>query len=428
MSPYITASFLYNVYMRKILIVFAFLASLVFPIKTVNAIETPTSVDNNKFGIHITDESDIEDAARLVNSSGGDWGYVTFVIREDERNVNRWQNVFDKLRRQHLIPLVRIATTQDEGNWTKPDPDDISGWVNFFESLNWVIKNRYIIIGNEANHATEWGGEVDSTGYGEFVTNISKRLKLSSPDYFVMMGGLDASAPDNKSHMSEEKFLRQLILKYPKYFENLDGWVSHSYPNPDFSAPPTNTGQKSIKTYEWELSLLRRMGVSKNLPVFVTETGWAHRTETESDYLDPEELNEYYQKLFEIYLNDSNIIAFTPFILNYSGPPFDIFSWKDNRGYYYEFFEDTQKVLKIKGSPIQITEAEIIFEIAPEFINKNNNTYAVGIVKNTGQSIWIQGITREANEKGKDRMLEIDSPLFTDIEPGKIGIILYRKI
>ena len=138
MSPYITASFLYNVYMRKILIVFAFLASLVIPIKTVNAIETPTSVDNNKFGIHITDENDIEDAARLLNSSGGDWGYVTFVIREDERDINRWQNVFDKLRRQHLIPLVRIATTQDEGNWTKPDPDDISSWVNFFESLNWV--------------------------------------------------------------------------------------------------------------------------------------------------------------------------------------------------------------------------------------------------------------------------------------------------
>jgi len=153
--------------MRKFIYVITFLFFLFSFNGGALAIENPTAVSNNKFGIHIMNENDLDNAARLVNSSGGDWGYVTFVIREDERDNNRWQKAFDKARRLHLIPIVRLATIQDGGNWTKPDPNDITSWVNFLDSLNWVIKNRYIIIGNETNHATEWGGELNPEGYGE---------------------------------------------------------------------------------------------------------------------------------------------------------------------------------------------------------------------------------------------------------------------
>ena len=34
----------------------------------------PLSVPNNRFGIHIVDPNDVADAAKLVNSSKGDWG------------------------------------------------------------------------------------------------------------------------------------------------------------------------------------------------------------------------------------------------------------------------------------------------------------------------------------------------------------------
>src|SRR4030042_3931685 len=166
--------------MRKILFSFLFLLLSIFP-KSLSAIETSVAVDNNKFGIHILNESDQEDASRLVNSSGGDWGYMTIVIREDERDTAKWQRIFDKARRLHLIPIIRLATTQNGENWTKPDPNDITSWINFLDSLNWVIKNRYIVIGNEPNHATEWGGEVDPIGYGEYFSNLSKSLKVSNP-------------------------------------------------------------------------------------------------------------------------------------------------------------------------------------------------------------------------------------------------------
>ena len=405
-------------------LIFFFLNSLKFCV----ASENPTAVDNNKFGIHVLNDSDLEDASKLVNSSGGDWGYVTFVIREDERDSARWQKVFDNARRLHLIPIIRLATKQDGGNWIKPDIEDITSWINFLDSLNWVVKNRYIIIGNEPNHANEWGGEINPGDYGEYFINLSKRLKVSSPDYFVLMAGLDASAPDNKLHISEAKFLRNLILKHPDIFNYTDGWISHSYPNPNYSAPPTGLGQKSVKTYDWELSLLRQYGITKNLPVIISETGWAHKTDSEKGYLDPEKLTDYYKELFEIYQNDPKVIAFTPFVLNYNLPPFDIFSWKKPDNSFYTFFDETQKILKKSGHPIQIYEAEIVFEIFPELVKENGKVYAVGIAKNTGQGIWEKDIPTEITLKGSAAKLEIKSPIFTDIEPGKIGIILYRKI
>ncbi len=414
--------------MKKLFYIIFIFVLYLLNAKNVLAIENPAAVENNKFGIHIINESDLDDASRLVNSSGGDWGYVTFVIREDERDVSRWQKIFDRARRLHLIPIVRLATKQEGENWTKPNIDDIGKWVTFLDSLNWVIINRYIIIGNEPNHATEWGGQINPIEYAEYCESILKSLKISSPDYFLMIAGFDSSAPDNKTHMSEEKYLRKMLTSNPKIFNNIDGWVSHSYPNPNFSASPQSTGQKSVKSYEWELSLLKRIGVNKPLPVFITETGWAHNTENNNDYLEPDILTDYYKRLFEIYQNDGKIIAFTPFILNYADPPFDIFSWKKADGSFYPFFEETQRILKTKGSPMQITEAEILFEIVPEFIKKGNYVYKAGIAKNTGQTIWMRGTTIGGTEKDKESKLEIDSPLFTDIEPGKIGIILYRML
>lgn len=68
---------------------------------------TNSFAKNNKFGIHIMDEHDLVDAANLVNSNGGEWGYVTIVIRDDQLNRDRWQSVFNQMRRLKLIPIVR---------------------------------------------------------------------------------------------------------------------------------------------------------------------------------------------------------------------------------------------------------------------------------------------------------------------------------
>src|SRR3989344_7494134 len=188
--------------MSKIISILCFILLLLVVIaKEVKAITDPRTQPNNKIGIHILDETDISDAAKLVNSSGGDWGYVTLVIRTDQRDPIIWQKIFDRLRRSHVIPIVRIASKPYDHSWEKLVYDEIDGWVTFLNSLNWVTENRYVVIGNEPNHAKEWGGEINPEEYSNYLAGISKKLKASSGDFFILNGALDASAPDNGIYM-----------------------------------------------------------------------------------------------------------------------------------------------------------------------------------------------------------------------------------
>jgi len=378
--------------MKKfILILFTIMVLFTFT-KTALAVVDPTDVKNNVFGIHIHDESDLEDAAKLVNSKGGDWGYVTIVIRKDDRNTQKWQEIFDKMRRLHLIPILRIATRQQNGGWEKPSFDEIDGWVSFLNNLNWVIKNRYIIIGNEPNHAKEWGNELNPEEYANYLHQFSSKLKETSGEFYILPAGLDASAPSDKLHIDEAQFLQRMLNENPSTFEHIDGWNSHSYPNPNFSASATKTGRGSIRTYEWELNLLNNLGVEKILPIFITETGWVHNKNGRNGNLSPSVISERFITAFgDVWLNDDRIIAITPFILNYQEPPFDIFSWKDKEGKYYEFYDRIQNISKIKGAPEQNHSLNITAILFPKVIKKGDLLYSVAYAKNTGQSIWKQG-------------------------------------
>src|SRR3989344_543595 len=287
--------------MRAALVLFLFLLATA----QVRAIYDPLSVPNNKYGIHIADPQDIPDAAFLVNSNG-DWGYVTLVIQDNDRNTDKWQRIFNQMRRLHVIPLVRLATRPEGNTWKKPQPEDIRDWKTFLNSLNWPTENRYVILFNEPNHAAEWGNAINPEEYADILASFAKELKATSPDFFILPAGLDASAPNSNSTMDEEAFLRRMIAKQPDAVSLLDGWTTHSYPNPGFSGSPHALGRGTLRSYLWELSLL-----GKQLPVFITETGWQHQsltTETIAEYLKEASLGAW---------KDPRIVAITPFIFNY---------------------------------------------------------------------------------------------------------------
>lgn len=213
------------------------------------AVYDPLSVANNRFGIHIVNISDLEDAAKLVNSAGGDWGYVTLVITKNDRNTPKWQEVFDKMRGLHLIPIVRIATAPDGENWEKPSFGEIDGWVAFLNSLNWVVKNRYVVIANEVNLGKEWGGEVNPEEYATYLKSFSQKLKVVNSDFFILPAGFDASLKTSKTSLDETVYLRRMLAKEPDVFEAVDGWTSHSYPNPAFSGSAFAHGRGSVRTF-----------------------------------------------------------------------------------------------------------------------------------------------------------------------------------
>ncbi len=331
----------------------------------VSAISDPLTVANNKFGIHITDENDLNNAAKLVNSTGGDWGYITIVIREDERNIDRWQNVFDKLRILHLIPLVRIATNLEGDYWKNPELPDAITWTDFLSKLKWVTKNRYVIIYNEPNHAKEWGWKLDPISYAQILSSFSATLKRNSEEFFVLPAGFDASAPNSKETMDEVKYLKMMKQYNPDIFDAIDGWTSHSYPNPGFTGDSIDRGRGSVGTYRWELKLLDTLGVTKKFPVFITETGWPHQDGSIFNrfFKKTDKIPELLERTIREIWSDENIVAITPFILNYQSYPFSNFSWqKYLSDDFYPQYDMYQRLPKVEGKPIleEIKEEKVL--------------------------------------------------------------------
>lgn len=424
----------------KIIVFGCLLILNLLTLPSAQAIVDPLASPNNKFGIHIISSTPDEasPAADLVNSTGGDWGYVTVLIESKDRNKEKWQTFFNELRRRHLVPLVRLATQPEGSVWKIPYEGEEIAWADFLDSLIWPTKNRYIIIYNEPNQGQEWAGKVDSRSYAKVLDKTITALKSKNPDFFVLNAGFDASAPPKAPLFEdEERFLTEMNQEIPGIFNRLDGWVSHSYPNPGFVGSPSGTGKGTVGTWAWELQLLRGLGVSKNLPVFITETGWKHSEGKTYDKSLPgsETVAKYFQQSFSNSWSYSNIVAITPFLLNYQDYPFDHFSFKKIDGTtsnskilgasfpgYYPHYQTILEMPKNKGLPKQEMKAELVSgTIYPMVVSNENYTIPL-VFKNTGQSIWNdQGqVELKAVLGGKELGINsVKLTLETRVEPGQ---------
>ncbi|MFH0864027.1 MAG: hypothetical protein V1858_02990 [Candidatus Gottesmanbacteria bacterium] len=361
----------------------------VFVLKPVFALE------NNKFGIHIIQPEDLPRAAELVNSNSGDWGYVTIVIADNDRNKDKWQSFFDDCRQKHLIPLVRIATHLENDIWSKPEENQISEWAKFLDSLNWPVKTQYISIYNEPNHNKEWGGKSDPVEYAKILDKALTIFKQKNSNFYILNAGFDQAAGNSPTTIDEEWYIAQMEKEVPGIFSRLDGWVSHSYPNHGFIGKPWETGRASVAGYQWELSILKsQFGVTKNLPIFITETGWPHRLDNRVkgigySYYDEKLTAEYIKQAFEnVWLADDQVIAVTPFILNYPAYPFENFSWLDSSGQPLSQYQEIKSIKKNIGQPEQKQSFALIKSPFPPIVTTNLVFNGKVILKNTGQSIW----------------------------------------
>lgn len=357
----------------------------------------------NKFGIHILEPSDLGKAQELVNSSGGDWGWVTIVIRDDDLSFDKWQGFMDQCREMHLIPIVRTATHNENGYWVKPKLEDAQKWADFLGSLNWPVKDQYVILFNEPNHASEWGGEINPKEYARILSEFSMKLKTKNSNLKILNAGLDLAAPNGKETMEAYRFMQEMNQEVPGIFEILDGWCSHSYPNHGYVGKPWDSGKTSIKGYEWELWVLRNhFGLQRQLPVFITETGWPTGTKYSTQktkygsrlvltekYYSQETASEYLKGAFvNVWLKDNHVKAVTPFVLNYPEEPFINFSWLNKEGSPSALFEQVKAIPKENGWPEQENKYEIKSIFLPSFMPTNQKYEGRITIKNTGQSIW----------------------------------------
>lgn len=309
--------------MKKILLSATLL--LCYSVTSALAIYDPLSVPNNRYGVHILEPGEITQAANLVNSSGGDWGYVTVPIRSDDRDRDKWTEFFTKAGKLHIIPLVRLATYPDGGTWVRPTPYDLVDFANFLADMPWPTANRYIILFNEPNHSKEWGGEVDPKQYANLLVDAKDIFKSRSADFFLLSAGLDMSAPTNNTSLEALEFYRRMSAGW---LQAIDGLSFHAYPNPGFSAPITSKSRYGLTSYKYELKNLK---ITK--PVFITETG----------SINP---SNFYPQAFTVF-TDTQITAITPFLLQAGAGEFTRFSLLNTPAYLA-----IQNLTKISGSPL----------------------------------------------------------------------------
>lgn len=322
----------------KFVFIFLILAGLFFLHPLPSLAADPLSVPNNRFGVHILDTGEILEAAKLVNSSGGAWGYVTIPIRTDDRDKDKWSLFFKTCRENKVIPILRLATFVDKDRWTTPSALDLVDFANFLNELPWPVKNRYIIVFNEPNHSKEWGGYVSPQEYAGLLIQARDIFKTRSNDFFLISGGLDMSAPSNSTSTDALKFYREMTKAEPQWYSALDGIGVHAYPNPGFVASPLSKDRYGITSYRFELATLRNLGFDEK-PIFITETGYAGR-------------ENFYPTAFNSVWTENKIVAVTPFLLFAGAGDFVKFSLLDSSHHPTASYTAIFNQPKIAGSPL----------------------------------------------------------------------------
>jgi len=315
-----------------------------------HAVENPLGTTNNKVGMHVLFDAEIENVAKLVNTNGGDWGYILIPIQSGDKDIVKWQGFMDQAAKLHVIPIIRLATHGDYFNtqvWRKPREIDSLDFANFLNSLNWPTKNRYVIIYNEVNRGDEWGGAANAAEYANLLSYSVTVFKSINQDFFILNSGMDNAAPNNGSqYINQYTFLTQMNDAVPGIFNQIDGFASHSYPNPGFIQPPSIRTRQSISSFSFERTLLSQMS-SKKLPIFITETGWINEGISEVQRA------SYLKEAFTTVWNDPDIVAITPFILNASGP-FARFSFMTEGGKETLQYQVLKDLPKSAGRPTVI--------------------------------------------------------------------------
>lgn len=341
-----------------LLIIFAFIN---LSLSSVNALEDPLSVPNNKIGVHILFPTELSSAAKLINSNNGDWGYVTIPVQIKDRDLIKWQKFMDEAKKIHVIPIIRIATEGYYFNssvWEKSADQDILDFANFLNSLDFPTKNKYIVILNEVNRADEWQGEPNPGEYARILSYAVSAFKSVNQDFFIISAGLDNGASNSSSSIDQYNFMTKMDYEVPGIFGQIDGLASHSYPNPGFSVPPWVLNNKSIGSFRYEKNLAEKLG-GKKLPIFITETGWSR------EKLSDEEISSHMQYAFEKVWIDIDIVAVTPFLLR-GGPPYSQFSLINEDGSYNKIYLAIEDLPKTKGAPMLGEVREIV-------VSKANN-------------------------------------------------------
>ncbi len=304
--------------MKRLLV--GLITIFVISIRPALAIYDPLSVVNNKIGVHVLSPDELESAAKLINNNRqGAWGYVTVPIQATDRDREKWTRFMQKTTELQVIPIIRVATIVDGAQWLKPGNTDLIDFANFLNDLPWPTQNHYVVIFNEVNRADEFGGQVSPENYADILAYALDVFKQRSERFFVLPAAMDNAAPDKGNFMSWKTYLKRMYQHNPEIFKRLDGWTSHAFGNPDFSADPIKSGDNKADSFLYDLKYLNQF-TPKKLPVFITEAGWSNQ------HLNEQTISNFYDYALKNVWSNDQVVAVTPFLLFAGEGPFEQFS------------------------------------------------------------------------------------------------------
>ena len=304
---------------------------------------SPTQVQAGEvLGIHILHPYEIEDAAKLIKTEANsqEWSYVTIPFGTgDIKNLPEWQQFFNRCRELKIVPIIRLVTFAREDAWVVPVRADIVKLAKALSFLTWPSDERIILAFNEPNHVHEWGGHISPEEYSEILVFTLDWFQNDKVQYTVLPAAMDLAAPNGETTMEAFAYWQRMLAAQPEIIDKIDGWNSHSYPNPGFASAPSRTGKNSLRGYEHELKFLTKY-TKRELPVYITETGWVQTPTTSRSLI------SYYQYAAKNIWSDARVKAVTPFLLKGAPGPFEAFSFFDKNGQQTKQFEAYRKVLE----------------------------------------------------------------------------------
>lgn len=275
---------------------------------------------NRDFGLGVHLLSPDELSSVIAYRGKAESFYITVPYHLSDRRVATWNHFFELTREHKITPILRLSTDFDaeKGYWRRPTRKQIVDGADFLSTIDWR-GNRMVILFNEPNHANEWGGAVDPWDYADTAMFTASWLHTEPVPYLVLPAGLDAAAPNGPHTLDSFNFWTQVFSRQPDLVNWINGWASHSYPNPGFTASPYKTGKNSLRGFEEELKFLSQFSKS-DLPVYITETGWRQTRQIAPL------LKQYYLYTYEKIWSHPQVKGVTVFLLQGSPGPFSEFS------------------------------------------------------------------------------------------------------
>ncbi|MFZ5376248.1 MAG: hypothetical protein ACOZAN_01085 [Patescibacteria group bacterium] len=275
-------------------------------------------------GVHVLHPHEIDQANELVaDESSEKWHYLTIPFSlEDLNRKDEWKNFFQQAKEKRIIPIVRLVTKFENGSWKRPNRREVTQQISFLSELEWPTEQKTLIIFNEVNHASEWGGQVDPESYTRVLRFASQWAHAEDPGFVVLPAAMDLAAPNGGSTMEAFNYLESMYKYDSQIFSYLDAWNSHSYPNPGFSSSPERDTKNSLRGFLHELAFLREK-TGRDFKVYITETGWVANGGT------VRWLESYYLYALQHIWNNPQVVAVTPFLLKGDPGPFAGFGFLD---------------------------------------------------------------------------------------------------